>query len=220
VFNPEKLDWFNQQHMARLSIEDLASRVEPWLRDAGLWSDDFAGGRRAWFHQVLEILKPRVKRMGQLVEDGRPFFADAVQYDQAAVRKHLTSDLRGAFEAWSRVLRDAEPFEPAALEATMRAFAESRSVKFGALVHATRVALTGRARARTVRGDRACGPRARRPPDGRCGRTVRVNAAVAGPRVRARGLRGLRRRAVPGAVSRSCARAWSDPAAGRTSPTR
>ena len=35
VFNPEKLDWFNQQHIMRLPIDELASRIEPMLRDAG-----------------------------------------------------------------------------------------------------------------------------------------------------------------------------------------
>ena len=145
VFNPEKLDWFNQQHMARISLDDLASRVEPLLRDAGMWSDDFAGARRPWFHQVLELLKPRVKRLGQFVEDGRPFFSDDVQYDQDAVKKHLKPELRGAFEEWRNALASAEPFDAASLEATMRAFAESKGVKFGALVHATRVAITGRA---------------------------------------------------------------------------
>ncbi len=145
VFNQEKLDWFNQQHIARLSIDDLASRVEPLLRDAGVWSDDYGGARRSWFLQVVGLLAPRVKRMGQFVEDGRPFFADAVQYNPDAVKKHLKPDVRGAFEAWRDVLASADPFEAAALETTMRAFAERTGVKFGALVHATRVALTGRA---------------------------------------------------------------------------
>lgn len=145
VFNPEKLDWFNQQHMARLTLDNLASRVEPRLREAGLWSDDFSGSRRAWFHQVLELLKPRVKRLGQFVDDGRPFFTDTVECEPDAVQKHLKANVKAAFDEWTALLAKTEPFEPAALESTMRAFAESKGVKFGALVHATRVAVTGRA---------------------------------------------------------------------------
>src|SRR5687768_4429184 len=41
VFNPEKLDWFNQQHIMRLPIDELTGRVAPLLRAAGLWSDEF-----------------------------------------------------------------------------------------------------------------------------------------------------------------------------------
>jgi len=37
VFNPEKLAWFNQQHIARLSPSVLVSRLQSTLDDAGLW---------------------------------------------------------------------------------------------------------------------------------------------------------------------------------------
>jgi glutamyl/glutaminyl-tRNA synthetase len=37
VFNAEKLDWFNQQHMLRLSPFELGQRVKPYLEAAGLW---------------------------------------------------------------------------------------------------------------------------------------------------------------------------------------
>ena len=74
VFNPDKLDWFNQQHIMRLTAGDLAARVQPLLADAGLWRESFAGAEREWFLRVLELLKPRAKKLGQFVDDGRPFF--------------------------------------------------------------------------------------------------------------------------------------------------
>ncbi len=64
VFNPDKLDWFNQQHIMRLAADDLAARVQPLLADAGLWRESFAGTEREWFLRVLELLKPRAKRLG------------------------------------------------------------------------------------------------------------------------------------------------------------
>ena len=64
VFNPEKLDWFNQQHIARLTAEEIATRLEPQLRDAGLWRDTFAAADRGWLLRVIELLKPRAKKSG------------------------------------------------------------------------------------------------------------------------------------------------------------
>ena len=49
VFNPEKLEWFNAQHLARLPADDLIARVRPELEAAGLWTDDLTGTRREWF---------------------------------------------------------------------------------------------------------------------------------------------------------------------------
>src|SRR5213076_2985441 len=36
VFNPEKLEWFNQQHLMRLAPDELGRRVKPWLEAADL----------------------------------------------------------------------------------------------------------------------------------------------------------------------------------------
>ena len=44
VFNPEKLDWFNQQHIMRLSPDDLARRVRHSFDAAGLWRDEYPDG--------------------------------------------------------------------------------------------------------------------------------------------------------------------------------
>src|SRR6185436_11083389 len=89
VFNPEKLDWFNQQHMARLAPDELARRVKPSFEAAGLWNDEYLGNRHAWFFAVLEFLKPRTKRLGDFLVYGRFFFTGVVDYDDAAVNKHL-----------------------------------------------------------------------------------------------------------------------------------
>src|SRR5690606_4875198 len=58
VFNTEKLDWFNHQYLLRRSNDDLVAVLRPWLERAGLWHDDLAGSRRAWFHEVLALLRP------------------------------------------------------------------------------------------------------------------------------------------------------------------
>src|SRR5206468_2083501 len=92
VFNQEKLDWFNQQHIMRLAPDELAVRVKPWLETAGLWRDDLLGDRHAWFFAVLELLRPRAKRLSDFAELGALFFADAIEYEPAAVEKHLRSD--------------------------------------------------------------------------------------------------------------------------------
>ena len=146
VFNPEKLDWFNAQHLARLTPDELSARVEPWLRGAGLWNDEYSVARRTWFHKVLALLLPRVKRLPDFVEQGRPFFDAAIEYDPEAVKKHLSApDLRGHVAALQDALKAVEPFEEAAIEKVLRSVAQARGINAGALIHATRVAVTGKA---------------------------------------------------------------------------
>jgi len=145
VFNPEKLDWFNQQHILRLPLDDLAQRVEPWLRAAGLWREELASSRQ-WLHRVLELIRPRVKRLDQFVHEMRPFLATGVEFDQAAVAKYLARpEIRTPFSALPEALAATAPFDAATLEPVFRAFADTEGVKAAALIHATRVAVTGRA---------------------------------------------------------------------------
>jgi glutamyl-tRNA synthetase len=145
VFNPEKLDWFNQQHMMRLPAGELANRIEPLLREAGLWRDSFASTERRWLERVIELLKPRAKKLGQFVEDGRLFFVDDVEYDVAAVKKFLQpAGIKDHLATFRAALDSVTPFEAAALEAALRSLAEARGVTPAALIHATRVAVTGK----------------------------------------------------------------------------
>jgi glutamyl/glutaminyl-tRNA synthetase len=146
VFNPEKLDWMNQQYVARLGPDELARVLEPFLRDAGLWDDRFASADRHWFLKVIELFKPRIKRLATFVDEARPFFSDDIQYDDAAVRKHLQkARLRDPLAAWHDALSASSTFDAASLEVSLKKIADEQSVKAGELIHATRVAVTGRA---------------------------------------------------------------------------
>jgi glutamyl-tRNA synthetase len=146
VFSQDKLDWFNQQHMMRLTSADLAARVQPLLSEAGLWRESFAGAEREWFQRVLELLQPRARKLGQFVDDGRPFFDDAIAFDEAAVKKHLAvPGMRAHLQALVTRFREAQPFDRQSSELMLRSAADERGIKPALLIHATRVAVTGRA---------------------------------------------------------------------------
>jgi len=146
VFNPDKLDWFNQQHIVRLPIDDLARRLRPVLEQAGLWSDDLAGSQGEWFKRLLALVRPRVKTLDQFVEELRPFLQQSVEYDANAVSRHLARpEIRAAFSALPGALAAVVPFSSTAVESALRSVADSHGVKAAALIHATRVAVTGRA---------------------------------------------------------------------------
>jgi glutamyl-tRNA synthetase len=146
VFNLEKLDWFNNQHLMRLDRAELVERVRPLLQAAGLWHEKFGSSRRGWLERVLVLVLPRVKRLPDFVEQARPFLAGSVEYESVAVAKHLSgADLPGHVAALAAALRDAEPFDELAIERVLRAVADARGIKAGVLIHAARVAVTGKA---------------------------------------------------------------------------
>ncbi len=145
VFNTDKLDWFNHQYLNRLNVDELVALLRPWLERAGLWSDDLADTRRPWLNEVLELLRPRSKRLGEFVDGLQPFLRRPDSYDQAGVAKHLSAPgLRPHVQALLDAYAALEAYDDATLEQTLRQVAEARGVKAGTLIHATRLALTGR----------------------------------------------------------------------------
>jgi glutamyl-tRNA synthetase len=145
VFNPEKLDWFNQQHIARLAPDALALRLKPLLEAADLWRDEYLGDRHAWFFAVLALLTPRAKRLGDFALQGRFFFTDTVEYDPAAVEQHLrVAGMDAHLSALDTALQGLSTFDSGSIEAALRATASARGVKAATLIHSTRVAVTGK----------------------------------------------------------------------------
>jgi glutamyl-tRNA synthetase len=149
VFNTEKLDWMNGQYIARLPIEELTAAVEPLLVEAGLPSsvaaDVQASPGGPWLHRLLDLLRPRAKRLTDFVDLARPFVSETVEYDAEAVDKHLSTPGLGAHvAALAATLRTLDPFDEAHVEAAVRGTATERGLKAGVLIHATRVAVTGR----------------------------------------------------------------------------
>ena len=85
-------------------------------------------------------------RLTSFVGEARPYLADDLEFDEAAVAKHLAKpELAAPLETLIATLRQLPAFEKASLEIGLRATAEQHGLKAGALIHAARVAVTGRA---------------------------------------------------------------------------
>jgi glutamyl-tRNA synthetase len=143
VFNTEKLDWFNQQHIAMLAPDELARRLRPSFEAAKLWDESYLGDRHAWFFAVLELLRPRARRLDDFAALGNFFFADAIEYDSGAAAKHLAG-MGAPLDAFDAACAEISNFDAASLEEALRRVADASGVKAASLIHATRVAVTGR----------------------------------------------------------------------------
>jgi glutamyl-tRNA synthetase len=144
VFDVAKLDWMNGQYIARMALEQLTNGVLPLLVREGLWP---AGAPAdAWLLRLIELLRPRAKRLTDFVDQARPFLLETVEYEQHAVATHLrVPRLSEHVTALVRALRDVVPFDEPHVETAVRQTAEQQDIKAAPLIHATRVAVTGRA---------------------------------------------------------------------------
>jgi len=117
--------------------------VVPLLEREGLWPPDAPA--TGWLLQLLALLQPRAKRLTDFVEQARPFLAETVEYEDDAVRKHLgVPQLAQHVNALAQALREVRLFDEQHVEAVVRRTAEQQDIKAAPLIHATRVAVTGR----------------------------------------------------------------------------
>jgi glutamyl-tRNA synthetase len=144
VFDPKKLEWMNGQHLNMLPLTEVEPFVTPAIIEAGLATAEWLTEHRAWYLELIELLRPRSRTIHDIVRQARPYFGDLVELDPDAVAKHWKDP--GTPELLAAVrdrLAAAPEWTLAGLEESLRSLAESRGVGAGKLFQPLRVALTG-----------------------------------------------------------------------------
>jgi glutamyl-tRNA synthetase len=145
VFDPQKLEWMNGQHLSREPLENVAKWVTPALVEAGLTTTEDLEARREWYLGLLDLLRVRARTIGDIVRQARPYFVETIEYDPDAVAKQWKDPVATAeiLSAVRDTLATLEPWDAESMETATRALAESRGVGAGKLFQPLRVALTG-----------------------------------------------------------------------------
>jgi len=142
VFDNDKLAWFNTEYIRAYSAEKLLPLIEEEWGKTGFTPER----PKEEILSTIDLVKPRARNLKDFAGAFRAYFCDRFEYDPAAVAKflkeesvrHLLAELASRYES------SAELSEASA-EQTLRAFAEEKGIKAGALINGARVALTGQA---------------------------------------------------------------------------
>jgi glutamyl-tRNA synthetase len=140
--------FINQQYLSRMPLPELLPKVEAVLKQHGLWDEAYAegGARRDWFAATVDLLRARFITLQDFADGGRAYFDDTFDMDPEAVDKNLKKEPRLAewLPELGRRFADLEPFDHAAAESSLRAYADELGVKAGVLINGARTAVTGR----------------------------------------------------------------------------
>jgi glutamyl-tRNA synthetase len=145
-FDPAKLMAVQESYMEKAPLNRKLSMTKAFLHQA-LGAENVREVDHS-LGQILAAAGDRIKVAGDIL-DYRDFFTTdtAVEYDEKAFEKRLRKPPEAAslLEEFSERLAAAEPFEAAPLENLLRAFVEEKDIKIGDVIHALRVAVTGKA---------------------------------------------------------------------------
>ena len=144
-FDPAKLMTFEERHMAALALEKRTGLCRLFAERAGFALD--APGA-ADLSAIVDAAGDRIKVAGDIIQF-EDFFApdDALAYDPAAWEKRLIKPERAGalLAAYRESVATLDPFDEDHLEQGMRDFVEAQGIKLGEIIHAVRLAATGKA---------------------------------------------------------------------------
>lgn len=138
AFNPEKLQWLNQQHMMSMAPDELGRRLKPYVQAVGI---DPATGPD--LTKVAAGYRERAKTLLQMAEASRYCFEDFTEVDPQAAKKHLRPVLLEALLELRARLEQLGDWTETDIEAAIKATAEAHDMKLGKLGQPVRVAVTG-----------------------------------------------------------------------------
>ncbi|MGE0827205.1 MAG: glutamate--tRNA ligase [Candidatus Binatia bacterium] len=140
IFNAEKLQWLNAHYMKEYAPIQLARVVKPFLTQKGYAVPDDEN----WLARAVVTLQPRAKTLVDLVELGRFYFSEALNYDEKAVRKFLTPATAPLLEKIDQKLHELSLWTEHELEGVFTVLMQEEQLKnLGQLAQPVRVALTG-----------------------------------------------------------------------------
>jgi len=139
IFNQKKLNWYNEQYLREKPAEELLPRVKKIAEEHGFkgFSDDY-------LLDVIPLMKDRVTKIPDFIEQGTFFFADPEEYDEKALKK-WKSDSPELVRMYLERIQDVDEddFEASHLKDLLKEIINEKDVGFGKLMMPLRVAITG-----------------------------------------------------------------------------
>ena len=146
-FDPQKLLAFQERRMHALSVDARVARVLPFLERGNLVNAPATDAQRARTRQVVVAAGDRIKVAGDILGYPEFFQADRpVAYDEKAFTKRVRKDgVAPLLRRFRDRLETAESFDAETLDQAMHLFVDAEGLTIGQIIHAVRVAVTGKA---------------------------------------------------------------------------
>ncbi|MCX5667935.1 MAG: glutamate--tRNA ligase family protein, partial [Candidatus Omnitrophica bacterium] len=141
IFDMDKLTWINGQYMASKTAKELFPIIKGEMEKAG----KKISMPEEKLLQIIEIHKMRIKTLAEFIPLTDYFFTDDYVIDKKGAEKHLSSEeSRKILSEFARRLEGLTDFSHASTEALCRKMADDKNIKPAAIIHPTRVAISGK----------------------------------------------------------------------------
>jgi glutamyl-tRNA synthetase len=146
-FDPKKLMSFQERYLQATPLEERIDLCLPYLEQAGWTSTPANAAERGLAGRIVAAAADRIKVAGDVLDYEEFFLGDgAFSYDEKAFDKRIRNAEGAAalLDGAKASLASCTDFDPPSLENNLAAFVSSEGLALGSIVHALRVAVTGK----------------------------------------------------------------------------
>ncbi|HHF7366342.1 TPA: glutamate--tRNA ligase [Legionella bozemanae] len=137
-FNYEKLYWLNQHYQKNDPVEAVAESLRWHFEQAGI---DLSKGPE--LTDLVAIQAERCKTLTEMCQMSLYFFTDSIEYDEAAVKKHLRPVILEPLTALYERLQAVKSWEKDPLQECINDVSAQFDINMGKIAQPLRVAVTG-----------------------------------------------------------------------------
>lgn len=140
VFNLEKLNWLNGEHIRAKSSEEILPLYKEELKKSKYANLDLS---EDYMLNIIEAMRERVGFIREFIHNCPYFYEDPTDYDEAVIKKRWKADSAELLAKLRDEFSKLENPTKEDFEATLRAAAEKFEVGTGKLIHPVRLAVSG-----------------------------------------------------------------------------
>jgi glutamyl-tRNA synthetase len=140
TFDPDKLHWLNGEYARGLSDSEFYDLAIAKLKSSGVKIENYP---EEYVRAALQTCKGKINTFDELPAYCGFYFTDDFDYNPEGVAKHFTGENKPRLQAVRDAFGTLETFDAGEIEATLKTTAANLGVKVGAIVHPTRLAVTG-----------------------------------------------------------------------------
>ncbi|HEY4272139.1 MAG TPA: glutamate--tRNA ligase [Candidatus Udaeobacter sp.] len=140
IFDPDKLHWLNGEYARELGDDEFYELAVARLKSSSVTLDNYP---EKYVRAALQTCKGKINTFDELPAYCGFYFTDDFDYDPQSAAKHFTPESKPRLKAVREAFSALETFDAAEIEVALKSTAAKLSVKVGAIVHPTRLAVTG-----------------------------------------------------------------------------
>ncbi len=144
IFSMEKLNWFNSEYLKKMSDEEYASMLLPYLQEVHFMDNQISVEQIQWLKRVVSLMKSRIRNFRQFLEYADYFFTEDFKIEEGAAR---VLEQKGVMKTLANLvdrLKKINHWTEENIEKAVREIADEMNLKGKEIIHPTRVSLSGK----------------------------------------------------------------------------